>query len=92
MAMAKNPTQSKQEKRVATQAERMDKFKKLAQLRTNRALRALGGIGQLSSRKRYGYTQEQVSKIFGALNASLKKAAARFEAGEDEKAADEFQL
>lgn len=53
-------------------------FKRLATKRTNRILKDISLLGNLSDRRNYKYEQKQVSKIFGAIEAELRDAKARF--------------
>ena len=55
-----------------------DKFKELADKRVARALKQFRLIGNLSNRGSYEYSEEQVDKIFIALQAELSRAKTRF--------------
>lgn len=55
-------------------------FVRLAEARTNKALKMLSVIGNLSNKSNYLYTQQDVEKIFGALEDELKRNRKRFEA------------
>jgi hypothetical protein len=55
-----------------------DKFKRLAVSRTNKALDAISNLGGLASTTNYEYTDEQVAKIFAALEGEMTKLQARF--------------
>lgn len=55
-----------------------DKFVRLATSRTSKALDAIANIGGLASKTNYDYTDEQVAKIFGALEAEMTKLQTRF--------------
>lgn len=61
---------------------RRDKFVRLATSRVNKALKDLQLIGNLSNRSNYDYSEEDVDKIFRALNAEIKACKARFESEE----------
>ena len=54
-----------------------DKFKRLAAQRTTNALKKIELIGNLSS-SGYKYTQEEVDKIFAALQQTLENTKSRF--------------
>lgn len=60
-----------------------EKFVRLAEGRVNRALKDIRLIGNLSNRSVYSYTQEDVKKIFRALQRELELAKSRFDDGED---------
>ena len=55
-----------------------EKFVRLGQSRTEKALSAIANIGGLASKTNYEYTDEQVTKIFGALESEMTKLQARF--------------
>ena len=57
---------------------RHEKFKRLATLRTNAVLEKLRLLGNLSSRTNYDYTDEEVIKIFSAIDAQLKAVKALY--------------
>lgn len=60
-------------------SEKREKFVKLAEQRVSRALREIRLIGNLSNRSAYSSTEEDVKKIFRALQKELDVARARFE-------------
>ena len=62
------------------------KFQRLAVNRTNKALDAIASIGGLSNKGNYEYTEEQVAKIFGALEAELTKLQGKFKGTVKEEA------
>jgi hypothetical protein len=55
------------------------KFVMLAQARVNRAIKDLQLIGNLSNRSNYDYTDEDVTKIFRALNDEIAACRKRFD-------------
>ncbi len=54
------------------------KFRELAQTRVNKAIKAIELIGNLSNKNNYSYTDEEVKKIFAAIQKSLSQSKARF--------------
>lgn len=54
------------------------KFKRLAILRTNAVLDKLRLLGNLSNTRIYSYSDEDVEKIFSAINQQIKEVRARF--------------
>jgi hypothetical protein len=54
------------------------KFVELVQARVNRAVRDVRLIGNLSNRSAYSYTDDDVRKVFRALQKELDSAKARF--------------
>jgi hypothetical protein len=67
------------------------KFVQLAEARVNRAIRELRLISNLANRSAYEYEDEQVRKIFRALQKELDVAKARFD-GDRANKASEFRL
>ena len=65
---------------VAPKAEetKAEKFARLAVSRTNKALDAIAALGGLAAKGNYEYTEEQVAKIFGAIEAEMSKLQAKF--------------
>ena len=57
---------------------RHERFKRLATLRTNAVLEKLRLLGNLSSKTNYEYTEEELSKIFAAIDAQLRMIKALF--------------
>jgi hypothetical protein len=55
------------------------RFVQLAQARVNRTLKDIQLIGNLSNRSNYDYTDEDVEKIFKALNQEIASCRKRFE-------------
>lgn len=54
------------------------KFIELAEARVNRAIKDIRLIGNLSNRSAYSYSEEDVRKIFRALQKELEGAKTRF--------------
>jgi len=59
-----------------------EKFIKLAEKRVNNAIKYIRLIGNLSNKSNYSYTDDQVEKIFRALNREIKEAKVRFQEGD----------
>lgn len=55
------------------------KFVKLASSRVSKALKDIQLIGNLSNRSNYDYTDEDVTKIFKALQEELASCRRKFE-------------
>jgi hypothetical protein len=72
-------------------SDRREKFVRLAEQRVNRALREIRLIGNLSNRSAYESTEDDVKKIFRALQKELDTARGRFESP-DGGAASSFKL
>jgi ABC-type Fe3+-hydroxamate transport system substrate-binding protein len=55
-----------------------ERFKRLATARTNAVLDKLRILGNLSNRQLYSYTEEEVEKIFNAINKESKAIKNKF--------------
>lgn len=63
---------------------RREKFRRLAIYRTNLVLEKLRILGNLSNKANYDYIEEDVNKIFAAIDSQLRITKARF-AGKHKK-------
>jgi len=68
-----------------------DKFVRLANSRVNKAIRTIRVIGNLSNRSNYSYTDDDIEKIFRALQEELKACRQRFSSGRAGER-DEFKI
>lgn len=57
---------------------RSDRFKRLATRRTNAVLDKLRLLGNLSNKSNYDYTEEDLRKIFSAIETQLRVIKSRF--------------
>lgn len=55
-----------------------DRFKRLATYRTNEVLKKLKVLGNCSNRSAYDYNEEDINKIFNAIDKSVKETKAKF--------------
>lgn len=55
-----------------------ERFVRIAEARTNKILEMLRLLGNCSSKGNYDYTEEDIKKIFGALEKELKNTKNRF--------------
>ncbi len=55
-----------------------EKFKDLAVSRVNKAINQIRLIGNLSNRNYYTYSDEEVKKIFSALESEIKSSKEKF--------------
>lgn len=55
-----------------------DRFKRLAQQRTNIVLKRLKVLGNCANRSAYEYTEDEVNKIFAAIDRQVKDVKAKF--------------
>ena len=68
------------------------KFVELANKRVSKALHDIQLIGNLSNRSNYHYTNEDITKMFKALNAELKACRKRFDLALNNKETSRFSL
>jgi len=54
------------------------RFKRIATVRTNAVLDRLRILGNLSNRQMYSYSEEDINKIFSAINNQIKEVRAKF--------------
>jgi hypothetical protein len=57
---------------------REQRFKRVATRRTNEILRRIRILGNCSNRSGYAYTEEEVNKVFAAIEKELKTAKSKF--------------
>ncbi len=65
-----------------------ERFKRIATVRTNAVLDKLRILGNLSNRQMYSYSEEDINKIFSAINKQLREIRAKFNSRKEE----EFKL
>ena len=63
------------------------KFVRLAEARTNKIIDMLQLLGNCSNSSAYDYTQQDVDKIFAAIEAEVKEARKKFNKTESHKGA-----
>ena len=74
-----------QEDKNKNEREREDRFKKIAARRTERVLVSLRVLGNCSNKSAYKYSDEDISKIFRAIEEQLRIAKARFQSHRNHK-------
>lgn len=62
-----------------------DKFVRLAEARTNKVIDMLQLLSNCSNSNVYDYTQQDVDKIFNAIDAEVKEAKKKFSKIESKK-------
>lgn len=62
---------------MATETKR-ERFVRIAEARTNKILEMMRLLGNCSSKGNYDYTEEDIKKIFGALEKELKNTKNKF--------------
>ena len=68
------------------------KFVELANKRVSKALHDIQLIGNLSNRSNYHYTDEDITKMFKALNGELRACHKRFDLALNNKENSQFSL
>jgi len=68
-----------------------DRFKRIATKRTQNVLRSLKALAKCSNNRNYNYTENDVRKIFNALQNELKLSKAQFQKNISRKS-NEFTL
>lgn len=62
-----------------------EKFVRLAEARTNKIISMLQLLGNCSNSSAYDYTQQDVDKIFSAIEAEVREAKKKFNKVETKK-------
>ena len=62
-----------------------ERFTRLANSRTNAVLDKLRILGNLSNRQLYSYSEEDIDKIFSAINKEIKMVQAKFRVTNQQK-------
>lgn len=63
---------------MATEQEKSQRFKRVAEARTNKIIESIRLLGNCSNRSNYSYSEEDVKKIFSAIEGELKVAKQRY--------------
>ena len=77
---------------MSVRIEDREKFVALANKRVSRALKAIQLIGNLSNRSNYDYTEDDVAKIFRALQDELGACRKRFDLAAKKQTNTQFSL
>jgi len=62
-----------------------ERFKRIATVRTNAVLDRLRILGHLSNRQMYGYSEEDINKIFSVINKQLREVRLKFNSRKQER-------
>ena len=62
-----------------------ERFKRVAAARTNAIFNKLRILGNCSNRQIYSYSEEDIDKIFSAINKQLREVRAKFNSHKGEK-------
>jgi hypothetical protein len=72
--------------------DKRSRFVDLAESRVTKATQTLRLIGNLANLNNYSYSEDDVQKIFSALDAEMKLLKAKFHTSLSKKANDGFRL
>lgn len=72
-------------KRAGNNETSEERFKRIATVRTNAVLDRLRILGKLSNRQMYSYSEEDINKIFRAIDKHTKEVRAKFNSQKQEK-------
>ena len=61
------------------------RFKRIASVRTNAVLNRIRILGNLSNRQMYSYSEEDINRIFSAINKQLREVRAKFNSQKQKK-------
>ena len=73
--MENNNTSKNQQK----ETEKEERFLNIAEQRTNKIIKMIQLLGNCSNKSNYSYTEDQVKKIFEAIDEELKITKSKFE-------------
>jgi hypothetical protein len=62
-----------------------ERFKRIATARTNAVIDKLRILGNLSNRKLYSYKDEDVRKVFTAINRQVREVKSKFETTQEKR-------
>ena len=62
-----------------------ERFKRVAEARTNAVLDKLRILSNVSNRQIYSYSEEDINKIFSAINKQLREVRVKFNSKKEEK-------
>ena len=64
---------------MATVQEKTDRFKRVAENRTNKIIDQIRLLGNCANRSNYEYSEEDVKKIFSAIESELKETKSKYQ-------------
>ena len=62
-----------------------ERFRRVAEARTNAILNKIRILGNCANRQTYSYSEEDVDKIFSAINRQLREVRAKFNSRRGER-------
>lgn len=64
---------------MATVQEKTDRFKRVAENRTNKIIDQIRLLGNCANRSNYEYSEDDVKKIFSAIESELKETKSKYQ-------------
>ncbi|MFQ7119685.1 MAG: hypothetical protein ACLRPW_06590 [Intestinibacter sp.] len=64
---------------MATEKEKIERFKRVAENRTNKIIDLIRLLGNCANKSNYEYDEEDVKKIFSAIEAELKETKSKYQ-------------
>lgn len=64
---------------MSSEKEKADRFKRVAENRTNKIIDQIRLLGNCSNRSNYEYSEEDVKKIFSAIESELKETKLKYQ-------------
>ena len=65
---------------MASEKEKEERFKRVAEGRTNKIIDQIRLLGNCANRSNYEYSDEDIRKIFYAIESELKETKAKYQA------------
>ena len=69
-----------------------ENFVRLAENRTNKVLKQIDLLSNLSNKTNYAYSEEDIQKIFSAINKRVKDSEKKFQLALQPERKDNFKL
>jgi hypothetical protein len=83
--MDNQPQKTGYKKELYTESARKDRFKRIAERRTNKILNSLRLLGNTGNKTLYLYTEDDVQRIFNAIDTKLAEIKGRFKTRKDDE-------
>lgn len=64
---------------MATEQEKIERFKRVAENRTNKIINQIRLLGNCANKSNYEYSEEDVKKIFSAIEAEIKETKSKYQ-------------
>lgn len=64
---------------MSSEKEKAERFKRVAENRTNKIIDQIRLLGNCSNRSNYEYSEEDIKKIFSAIESELKETKLKYQ-------------